>query len=562
MHERDDATQHRACMHTDARRRTSDAPTGNLFRQSSRSISFSILIITILAATKGFAEGAKILLVSSFPGVSHWLTFEHIVNELLARGHEVTAISNYRLKSSNYTDRYREVLIEPTFDFESDLPMESYYRSTAFSSPFFKLKILWWLGLATTKHAFETNNVQQFLQEEGLRYDLVIAEQFVQEAFLMFGHKYQSPIVTINTLGYTDYIDRAFGMITPLSFVPHFFTELTDEMTFFERCYNVIVTTYDWAYRKFVYLPKQTAMARKYFTKENGSGELLPTVEQLDMNVSVTLANSNIVSFRPRPKMIGMVDIAGCHIRQPKDLPRDVKNFVESSPSGTIYINFGTFLRSSAMPADTLQVFLQVFRNLPQYHFLWKWESNQVPDLPPNVMVRKWLPQNDVLASSHIKLFVSHGGIFGSQESIYWGRPMLFVPFYGDQHSNALKFERHGIGLTLNIANVTVHEFQHKIRQIVDNADYQNNANRVSSLFRDNPVDPLQEAVFWIEYVIRHRGAPHLKSAAVRLPWYQYLLLDVVALAILILYVAIWISRKLFTILCRNNKIEPKKKKQ
>jgi glucuronosyltransferase len=35
--------------------------------------------------------------------------------------------------------------------------------------------------------------------------------------------------------------------------------------------------------------------------------------------------------------------------------------------------------------------------------------------------------------------------------------------------------------------------------------------------------------VFWTEYVIRHKGAPHMRSAALDLLWYQYFLLDVIA---------------------------------
>jgi glucuronosyltransferase len=34
--------------------------------------------------------------------------------------------------------------------------------------------------------------------------------------------------------------------------------------------------------------------------------------------------------------------------------------------------------------------------------------------------------------------------------------------------------------------------------------------------------------VFWTEYVIRHKGAPHMRSAALDLTWYQYFLLDVI----------------------------------
>jgi glucuronosyltransferase len=35
--------------------------------------------------------------------------------------------------------------------------------------------------------------------------------------------------------------------------------------------------------------------------------------------------------------------------------------------------------------------------------------------------------------------------------------------------------------------------------------------------------------VFWTEYVIRHKGAPHMRSAVLDLAWYQYFLLDVIA---------------------------------
>lgn len=35
-----------------------------------------------------------------------------------------------------------------------------------------------------------------------------------------------------------------------------------------------------------------------------------------------------------------------------------------------------------------------------------------------------------------------------------------------------------------------------------------------SSLFRDRPLHPLEEAVWWCEYILRHKGAPHLRSQA------------------------------------------------
>jgi glucuronosyltransferase len=49
----------------------------------------------------------------------------------------------------------------------------------------------------------------------------------------------------------------------------------------------------------------------------------------------------------------------------------------------------------------------------------------------------------------------------------------------------------------------------------------------LSAVVTGEPQSALDRAVYWTEYVIRHKGAPHLRSVAADLPWYQYLLLDV-----------------------------------
>jgi len=67
--------------------------------------------------------------------------------------------------------------------------------------------------------------------------------------------------------------------------------------------------------------------------------------------------------------------------------------------------------------------------------------------------------------------------------------------------------------------------------------------NKISALSKDEPESSLNRAVWWVEYVIRHNGAKHLRSAAIDLAWYQYLLLDVAvflfllaAITVLVLY--------------------------
>jgi hypothetical protein len=76
------------------------------------------------------------------------------------------------------------------------------------------------------------------------------------------------------------------------------------------------------------------------------------------------------------------------------------------------------------MPEETKKVFLNVFSRLKQ-RVIWKWETEEMEGLPPNVMLKKWLPQQDILGHKNIKLFITHGGLLSTQEAIYHGVPLI-----------------------------------------------------------------------------------------------------------------------------------------
>jgi len=65
---------------------------------------------------------------------------------------------------------------------------------------------------------------------------------------------------------------------------------------------------------------------------------------------------------------------------------------------------------------------------------------------------------------------------------------------------------------------------------------------KLSALSKDEPESSLNRAVWWTEYVLRHNGAKHLRSAALDLAWYQYLLLDVAAFLFLLLAITVLVS--------------------
>lgn len=150
------------------------------------------------------------------------------------------------------------------------------------------------------------------------------------------------------------------------------------------------------------------------------------------------LMNVNAAQSRPRPAMPNQINIGGAHLRpQPQPLPETVQRFMDEAEHGAIFMSLGSFVRSADMPEEKAVAILEAFDKLKQ-RVIWKWEDDKVPNLPANVMVSKWLPQADILAHRNVRLFITHGGTFGTTEGVYNGVPMLFIPFYGDQVSRLL----------------------------------------------------------------------------------------------------------------------------
>lgn len=107
--------------------------------------------------------------------------------------------------------------------------------------------------------------------------------------------------------------------------------------------------------------------------------------------------------------MPGIINVGGAHIKPPKPLPDDLKEFLDNSKNGVVFFSLGSFVQGSEMPAEKTAIFLEIFGKLKQ-NVLWKFEDDSLANIPPNVKISKWLPQSDILAHPNVVLFISHGG--------------------------------------------------------------------------------------------------------------------------------------------------------
>ncbi|EDV94603.1 GH18740 [Drosophila grimshawi] len=452
-----------------------------------------------------------------------------IIRQLVKNGHEVTFITPFSLESENLGSNYKEILLE-SYDFWTEMKEMSNREiilDMADVTTLTFIRMLHVIGIHSTDFAFGQPAVKALINAKDKlgKYDLLLAEQFYNDGALILGHLYQVPVITVSTFGNTNYFTELAGIIAPWSYNPHSFLTYTNRMTFAERLFNFFICGTESLMRNFLFYPGHDAVLRKHFSNVL---DVVPTVKQLHRNISAILMNNYMPLESPRPISVNMISVGGLHILPPKPLPQQLQTFLDGATHGAIYFSLGSQVRSADLPPEKLKVFLDAFGGLKQ-RVLWKFENDSFPNLPANVMIQKWMPQGDILAHPNVQVFIAHGGLFGMQEALQYGVPVLGMPVYCDQHYNINMGKAAGYALGLDYRTISAEELRSSLLALLENPKYRDTMKSASRIFRERPLSPMDTAMFWIDYIIEHRGAPHMVDAGVSLAWYQFYSLDVIA---------------------------------
>ncbi|XP_032702117.1 UDP-glucuronosyltransferase 2A2 isoform X5 [Lontra canadensis] len=193
---------------------------------------------------------------------------------------------------------------------------------------------------------------------------------------------------------------------------------------------------------------------------------------------------------------------------------------------------------------------------------LWRYKGKKPATLGDNTRLYDWIPQNDLLGHPKTKAFITHGGTNGIYEAIYHGIPMVGLPMFADQPDNIAHMKAKGAAVEVDINTMTSEDLLNALRTVINEPSYKENATRLSRIHHDQPVKPLDRAVFWIEFVMRHKGAKHLRPAAHDLTWFQYHSLDVIGFLLACVATAIFLVSKCFLFSYRKFGKTGKKKKR
>lgn len=76
------------------------------------------------------------------------------------------------------------------------------------------------------------------------------------------------------------------------------------------------------------------------------------------------------------------------------------------------------------------------------------------------------------LAHKNTKVFITHGGLMSSQESLTFGVPIIGLPLFGDQFSNVEFFMKKNMALISNVKSLTEESIHGALKKILNNPKY------------------------------------------------------------------------------------------
>ncbi|XP_034827029.2 UDP-glycosyltransferase UGT5-like [Maniola hyperantus] len=505
-------------------------------------VAFAIIYGAIFAFSN-HAHSARILGLFPHTGRSHHMVYDPLLRKLAERGHDVTVGSFFPLK--NPPANYHDI----SFEGIADVGLENFDLNSFNSSVLYKipkignlmqiladLNILADMGVSTCSKLINLPSLNEALKK---KYDVVLMENFSSDCMFGLLHVYdiKAPIIGLSSCMLMPWSAERLGASDNTAYVPVGTTPFTPSMTFLQRMENTFWRVYAKLWFRYSVQNKEQALIEKRF------GKKIPEFANLGRNVSLMLVNTFHALNGATPLVPGIVEVGGMHLNETKkDVPQYIERFLNESEHGVILLSFGSLIKTASIPKYKEEIIVNALSKFKQ-QIIWKYEeSAEEGTLTGNILRVRWLPQYELLQHEKIIAFIAHGGLLGMTEAVSAGKPMVVVPFFGDQPANAAAAAAAGFAKVLSYNDLSEESLTDAVQSVLS-AEMRLNARRISKIWKDRESSPLDTAVFWTERVIRWGHAAPLHTAARELAFYELALLDVAAayiLALLVLVTIIW----------------------
>uniref|UniRef100_A0A8C4T4P9 UDP-glucuronosyltransferase n=1 Tax=Erpetoichthys calabaricus TaxID=27687 RepID=A0A8C4T4P9_ERPCA len=473
---------------------------------------------------------------------SHWINMKVVLEALEGRGHNVTLLHCSASPHFNDTGRFKAEIFEVSFSLESSLKLINdalhlfLYEAPSLSSLQFILKLREFItktaelnkqmcdGVLRSEKLLDRLRQSHF--EVLLSDPLIPCGELVAEKLgIPFIYSFRGNSIEI----------MCGQMPAPPSYVPTVLSLHTDTMDFQMRLRNFMsylglyLFSHEWSFSNWDSYYREITGRPTSLCEMMGKAEIWLIRTYWDFEF-------------PRPYLPNFQFVGGLHCRPAKALPEDMEEFAQSSGDhGIVVLTFGSMIKN--LTREKANLIASALGQIPQ-KVLWRYSGETPETLAPNTRLYNWIPQNDLLGHPKTRAFITHGGTNGIYEAIYHGIPMVGIPMFGDQPDNMVHMKAKGAAVVVNFNTMTSQDLVDALNTVINNPTYKESAMKLSRIHHDQPVKPLDTAVFWIEFVMRHKGAKHLRPAAHNLTWYQYHCLDVIAFLLVCILTSMIITYK------------------
>ncbi|CAO1335642.1 unnamed protein product [Diamesa hyperborea] len=506
-----------------------------------------ILLILCNFLLINLSENAKILGIFPTPSISHQVVFRALMKDLSERGHQLTILTTDPSKTKNpnvtvidFHDCYKELKHLSFVEFKETKQDQSSLMMT-----------LNQIYMSIMEDHLNHPEVKKLLQnKDTIKFDLVILEYLNYVPMLAFAEHFDAPVIGITSLDtFTSGHELMGNEANPVIHPEILFSHQHGKLNFWDRYESL---KYDLRVR-FSMQPNMDKKFIKFIAKHFPN--VTASLDDMKQRVAILMTNTHPAMGFNRPILPNTIQLGFMHIEKPKPLPAgDLKSFLDNSKNGVIYMSLGSNVQSKDLGQQSVDILLKVFGSI-KYDVLWKWEADILPNKPDNVKISKWLPQSDLLAHPKIKLFITQGGQQSMEEAIDRTVPLIVIPFLGDQDANAQRMKSKGIGYPLDLHSLSESSLKEAINEMLK-PKYKKNIEELRELIYDQPMTSRERAVWWTEYVLRHKGAKHLKYAGIKTPFYQRYWLDFISIGLLLIAAMIKSIYLIINLLRTNKKVK------
>ncbi|XP_055585218.1 UDP-glycosyltransferase UGT5-like [Uranotaenia lowii] len=500
---------------------------------------FSLLVLSCAISV---CHAENILFLQTTPSRSHHIWNKQIFDRLHENGHNLTILSfeleqSIRDKTFLLVDNFYGKIINELTDASGN-------DSTDPMSPFENIVNMYGFYEMASEILMKEPVVLDLLNyPKDFKFHMIVHDFTMGQFLLGFVQRFDNPpLVSVSAFNAPSYTTFLADIPLRVTTMPNYAADFGTSMNLIQRLWNTFYWCVEYYYRQRVFMSRENRRLRQIF------GENTSTIEQIERQSSIVLVNSDFSFDYHQALPPNVIPVGGLHIQRSDNLGPELQTFLSRPSKGTVVFSLGSNVKVEELGYQINQAILQTFTSFPDYNFVWKHGAPEwFNTVPENVILRKWIPQSGLLADTRTKLLIGHGGLLGLQEALWYGIPVIGIPFFADQYQNVDKLERVGVGLKLLLSDLNIAKLRQSVGSVLGDEKYRRNAHFRAKLFRTQPQPPLERAIFWLEKVLEHRDFPHLTSPTLDMSPVQIYGLDLVLGTALIFAVVYKISARLLS---------------